>query len=48
MTAGMTRRTALGVIAAPAIVGLPRAARADMRTLKISHQFPGSDRKSVV
>lgn len=42
MTAGMTRRTALGVIAAPAIVGLPRAARADMRTLKISHQFPGS------
>ena len=42
MTAGMTRRTALGVIAAPAILGLPRTARADVRTLKISHQFPGS------
>jgi len=42
MTTSITRRTALGVIAAPAILGLPRAARADARTLKISHQFPGS------
>jgi hypothetical protein len=29
-------------MAAPAIIGLTRSARADTRTLKISHQFPGS------
>ena len=38
----VTRRTALGAIAAPAILGFARAARADVHTLKISHQFPGS------
>jgi TRAP-type transport system periplasmic protein len=42
MRNGITRRVALGAIAAPAIVGLTRPARADTRTLKISHQFPGS------
>lgn len=42
MSRGITRRTALGAIAAPALLGLPRIARADTRTLKISHQFPGS------
>jgi TRAP-type C4-dicarboxylate transport system substrate-binding protein len=42
MTNGITRRAALGAMAAPAIVGLTRSARADTRTLKISHQFPGS------
>ena len=42
MTDGITRRAALGALAAPAIIGLTRSARADTRTLKISHQFPGS------
>ena len=42
MTSGITRRAALGAVAAPAIMGLTRSARADTRTLKISHQFPGS------
>ena len=42
MTNGITRRVALGAMAAPAIIGLTRSARADTRTLKISHQFPGS------
>jgi TRAP-type C4-dicarboxylate transport system substrate-binding protein len=42
MTNGITRRAALGAMAAPAIIGLTRSARADTRTLKISHQFPGS------
>ena len=41
MSRGITRRTALGAIAAPALLGLPGIARADTRTLKISHQFPG-------
>lgn len=39
----ITRRTALATLAAPALVGLPRGARADARILKISHQFPASD-----
>jgi len=43
MTNGITRRVALGAMAAPAIIGLTRGARADTRTLKISHQFPGSN-----
>jgi TRAP-type C4-dicarboxylate transport system substrate-binding protein len=43
MTDGITRRAALGAIAAPAIISLARSARADTRTLKISHQFPGSN-----
>jgi hypothetical protein len=30
---GITRRAALGAIAAPAIIGLARTARADARTL---------------
>ena len=34
----ITRRSALGLLAAPALVG---RARAETRTLKISHQFPG-------
>ena len=34
----MTRRTALALLAAPALI---RPARAEVRTLKISHQFPG-------
>jgi TRAP-type transport system periplasmic protein len=42
MTNGITRRAALGAMAAPAIIGLTHGARADTRTLKISHQFPGS------
>ena len=42
MTNQITRRAALGAIAAPAIIGLSGVARADARTLKISHQFPGS------
>src|ERR1700721_230117 len=42
MAKGLTRRAALGAIAAPALVGLSRTAGADTRTLKISHQFPGS------
>ncbi|HET8920429.1 MAG TPA: C4-dicarboxylate ABC transporter, partial [Xanthobacteraceae bacterium] len=42
MTNGITRRAALGALAAPALIGLARSARADTRTLKISHQFPGS------
>jgi TRAP-type C4-dicarboxylate transport system substrate-binding protein len=42
MKTGMTRRAALGAIATPAIMGLARPARADVRTLRISHQFPGS------
>lgn len=42
MKNGITRRAALGAIAAPAVIGLTRSARADTRTLKISHQFPGS------
>ena len=42
MSGPITRRAALGAIAAPAILGLAGTARADTRTLKISHQFPGS------
>ena len=42
MAKGLTRRAALGVMAAPALLGLTQTARADTRTLKISHQFPGS------
>jgi TRAP-type C4-dicarboxylate transport system substrate-binding protein len=42
MTNGITRRVALGAMAAPVVIGLTRSARADTRTLKISHQFPGS------
>jgi TRAP-type transport system periplasmic protein len=42
MSGPITRRAALGAIAAPAILGLAGRARADTRTLKISHQFPGS------
>jgi hypothetical protein len=42
MMNGITRRAALGAMTAPAIIGLARSARADTRTLKISHQFPGS------
>ena len=42
MSGPITRRAALGAIAAPAILGLAGTARAETRTLKISHQFPGS------
>jgi TRAP-type C4-dicarboxylate transport system substrate-binding protein len=42
MAKGMTRRAALRAMAAPALLGLTTTARADTRTLKISHQFPGS------
>ena len=42
MAKGLTRRAALGAIVAPALLGLHGTARADTRTLKISHQFPGS------
>jgi len=38
----ITRRTAMaGLLGAPAVLATSRAARADARTLKISHQFPG-------
>lgn len=39
----LTRRAALGGLAAPAILGATRAAGADTRVLKVSHQFPASD-----
>ncbi len=39
MSATLTRRTALGLLAAPAIIGRVQAAG---RLLRISHQFPGS------
>lgn len=39
----LTRRHALGTIAAPALLGMTRGASAQARTLKISHQFPVSD-----
>jgi len=39
MPTSLTRRTALGLLAAPAIVGRAQAAG---RLLRISHQFPGS------
>jgi TRAP-type C4-dicarboxylate transport system substrate-binding protein len=42
MTNGLTRRAVMGAMAAPALLGLKGTARADSRTLKISHQFPGS------
>jgi TRAP-type transport system periplasmic protein len=42
MSGSITRRAALGAIAAPAVLGLAGTARAETRTLKISHQFPGS------
>jgi TRAP-type C4-dicarboxylate transport system substrate-binding protein len=42
MSGPITRRAALGAIAAPAILGFAGTARAETRTLKISHQFPGS------
>ena len=42
MAKGLSRRAAMGVMAAPALLGLAGKARADTRTLKISHQFPGS------
>jgi TRAP-type C4-dicarboxylate transport system substrate-binding protein len=42
MSGPITRRAALGAIAAPAILGFAGMARAETRTLKISHQFPGS------
>lgn len=42
MKFAITRRAVLGTIAAPAILGLARSAHAEVRTLKISHQFPGS------
>ena len=37
----ITRRNALGLLAAPAILRASGARAADARTLKISHQFPG-------
>src|ERR1700724_2126684 len=42
MAKGLTRRAALGAMAARAWLGLRGGAGADTRTLKISHQFPGS------
>jgi TRAP-type C4-dicarboxylate transport system substrate-binding protein len=42
MAKTLSRRAAMGVMAAPALLGLTGKARADTRTLKISHQFPGS------
>jgi TRAP-type C4-dicarboxylate transport system substrate-binding protein len=39
----ITRRHALAGFAAPAIIGFARGARAEVKTLKISHQFPASD-----
>src|SRR6195952_5621953 len=39
----ITRRQSLAGLAAPAILSLTRGARAETRTLKISHQFPASD-----
>jgi TRAP-type C4-dicarboxylate transport system substrate-binding protein len=39
----VTRRRALAGLAAPAILGFSSGARAETRTLKISHQFPASD-----
>ncbi len=37
----ITRRTALGLLAAPALIRARSARAADARVLKISHQFPG-------
>jgi TRAP-type C4-dicarboxylate transport system substrate-binding protein len=37
----ISRRTALGLFAAPAILRATRARAADARVIKISHQFPG-------
>ena len=37
----LSRRTALGALAAPALLRLTRAQAAETRVLKISHQFPG-------
>jgi TRAP-type C4-dicarboxylate transport system substrate-binding protein len=37
----ITRRTALGLLAAPAILRATSARAADARVIKISHQFPG-------
>jgi TRAP-type C4-dicarboxylate transport system substrate-binding protein len=37
----ITRRTALGMLAAPAILRAASARAADARVIKISHQFPG-------
>ena len=37
----ITRRTALGLLAAPALIRTRSAWAADARVLKISHQFPG-------
>jgi TRAP-type transport system periplasmic protein len=42
MPAAISRRTALIGLAAPALIGLTKASRAEQRTLKISHQFPAS------
>ena len=39
----ITRRHAVAALAAPAILSFTRGARAETRTLKISHQFPASD-----
>jgi TRAP-type C4-dicarboxylate transport system substrate-binding protein len=39
----VTRRRALAGLAAPAILGFAGKARAEAKTLKISHQFPASD-----
>jgi TRAP-type C4-dicarboxylate transport system substrate-binding protein len=38
----MTRRTALAALTMPGLIGLSRNAWSQPRTLKISHQFPGS------
>ncbi len=38
----ISRRTALIGLAAPALIGMTKSSRAEQRTLKISHQFPGS------
>ena len=37
----ITRRAAVGLLAAPALLRVGRARAADARVLKISHQFPG-------
>jgi TRAP-type C4-dicarboxylate transport system substrate-binding protein len=42
MPKGLTRRAAMGAMAAPALIGLKGIARAETKTLRISHQFPGS------
>jgi TRAP-type transport system periplasmic protein len=47
MTQVISRRAALaGVLAAPAVLGLGGRARAQGKTLKISHQFPGGTLES--